>query len=80
MFNYYVIEMQTNADGTGGFVQYGFADKGSAEDKFHSLCISARQSQVMIHTVMFINNKGGLVKPSEYYVHPVETSAEGETA
>lgn len=76
MYNYYVIEMQTNSDGTSGFNQFGHADKGLAEDNFHSLCISARQSKVMIHTVMFTDNKGALVKPSESYIHPVESSPE----
>lgn len=70
MYNYYVIEMQTNSDGTGGILPYGHDDKGAAEDQFHSLCISARQSSVMIDTVMFTDNKGVLVRPSESYVHP----------
>ena len=78
MYNYYVMEIQTNADGTGGPLPYGYDDKGEAEDKFHTLCISARQSQVMIDTVMFIDNKGNLVKPSESYIHPVEQEAQGE--
>ena len=72
MYNYYVIEMQTNSDGTGGLLPYGHDDKGMAEDQFHSLCISARQSSVMIDTVMFVDNKGNHVKQPESYVHPVE--------
>lgn len=72
MYNYYVIEMQTNADGTGSLLPYGHADKGAAEDQFHSMCISARQGGVMIDTVMFVDNKGNHVKQPESYVHPVE--------
>ena len=81
MYNYYVMEIQTNADGTGGPLPYGFNDKGEAEDKFHALCISARQSQVMIDTVVFIDNKGNQVKPPACYVHPQEEvpqEAQGE--
>ena len=70
--NFYVIEMQTNSDGTSGFNQFGFADKGEAEDKFHATCISARQSTVMIHTVLFINNRGEHKEKPAVYVHPVE--------
>ena len=74
MYNYYVIEMQTNADGTSGFNQFGHADKGLAEDNFHSMCISARQSSIMIDTVMFVDNKGNHVKQPESYVHPVDSA------
>ena len=67
---YYVIEIQTNHDGTSGNFVFGFADKTAAEDKFLALRQYANQSSVMVHTIMFINNRGGNVQPPAVYVHP----------
>ena len=71
MNNFYAIEIQSNADGTSGFLQYGFAAQGDAEGKYLQLREVARQSAVMIHTVMLIDNKGNVIEKKSY-VHPVE--------
>ena len=76
MNNYYVLEIQTNADGTSGSLIWGYEDQVAAEDAFLQKQIAALHSSVMIHTVCFMNNKGMWVKPPAYYVHPVETPEE----
>ena len=71
MYNYYAIEIQSNADGTGGLNAFGFEDKGECEGKFLYLRDVARQSQVLVHTVMFIDNKGNHQERPAVYNHPV---------
>ena len=71
MYNYYAIEIQSNSDGTSGFLPYGFATHGEAEGKYLELREAARQSAVLIHTVMLIDNKGNVIEKKSY-VHPVE--------
>lgn len=81
MNNYYAIEIQSNADGTSGFLPFGFAEKGDAEGKYLYLRECARQSSVMIHTVILMDNRGNVIE-SKAYVHPVpvppEPVVEGE--
>lgn len=76
MKNYYVIEIQSNADGTCGILNWGYADKLEAEDKFLAVRAAANDSNVMIHTVMFITNKGKNVEEPVCYIHQVEVPAE----
>ena len=73
MYNYYVCEVQTPAEGPSSLTPFGFTEKGDAEDKFLNLRMFARQSTVMIHTVMFIDNKGNHIEKPAVYIHPVET-------
>ena len=68
MNNYYVIEIQTNAEMSGNFV-FGFADKGSAEDKFIALRAAARQSFVLVHTIIWVDKNGNMIEKKSY-VHP----------
>lgn len=70
MNNYYVIEIQTNANGTSGNFVFGFADKDAAEDKFIALRGYARQSSVHIHTVLWIDKFGGTIERVKY-IHPI---------
>lgn len=70
MNNFYAIEIQSNADGTSGFLPYGFENQGDAEGKYLALRDAARQSSVLIHTVMLIDNRGKVLE-SKSYVHPV---------
>ena len=79
MYNYYVIEIQTNADGTSGNFVWGYADMLEAEDKFLQTREFANDSSVLIHTVMFIDKCGKNVQPPVCYKHPVQTEPEGET-
>lgn len=78
MYNFYVIEIQTNADGTSGNFVWGYADKLEAEDKFLAVRAFANDSHVMIHTVMFITNKGKNVEDPVCYIHPVQPTPEPE--
>ena len=75
MYNYYVIEIQTNADGTSGNFVFGFAGKAESEDKFLALRQAANQSSVMIHTVVWMDNKGNQID-KKAYIHPVEVPPE----
>ena len=76
MNNYYVIEIQTNADGTSGNIVTGYADKLTAEDAFHLAITSANDSTVMIHTIMWIDNRGRNMEDPKCYVHPVQPQPE----
>lgn len=76
MNNYYVIEIQTNADGTSGNLVTGFEDKLVAEDAFMQARAAANDSQVMIHTIMWIDNRGRNMEEPKCYIHPVVTPAE----
>ena len=68
--NYYVIEIQTNADGTSGNFVFGFAGKDDAEAKFLALRGFALQSNIMVHTVVWLDNRGNLID-KKAYIHPV---------
>ena len=72
MNNYYVIEIQTNADGTSGNFIWGYADKLEAEDKFLGVRQFANDSTVWVHTVMFIDKFGKNVQEPACYKHPVQ--------
>ena len=76
MYNYYVIEIQTNSDGTSGNSVWGYADKLEAEDKFLTVRMFANDSNVMIHTVMLITNRGKNVEEPVCYIHPVQQEPE----
>ena len=78
MNNYYVIEIQTNADGNSGNIVTGYADKLTAEDAFHFAITSANDSTVMIHTLLFIDNRGRNVEEPKCYVHPQAQPAQEE--
>lgn len=72
---YYVIEIQTNADGTSGTFVFDFADKAAAEDKFIALRAAARQSAVLVHTVLWIDSNGNTIE-KQSYIHATEEPAE----
>ena len=76
MNNYYVIEIQTNADGTSGNIVTGFQDKLVAEDAFMQARAAANDSTVMIHTIMWIDNRGRNMEEPKCYVHPVQPQQE----
>lgn len=72
MNNYYVIEIQTNADGTSGNFVFGYADRTEAEGKYLAVRAAAAGSSVMIHTALWIDNKGNTLE-KKAYIHPVES-------
>ena len=71
MNNYYVIEIQTNTDGTSGNSVWGFTDRADAEAKYHTVAAVAAKSAVMVHSVAMLTNRGSNIK-NEAYTHPVE--------
>ena len=71
MFNYYAIEIQSNAD-SGSLLPFGFENKGDCEGKFLALRDAARQSSVLVHTVLFIDKNGNHMERPAVYTHPVE--------
>lgn len=77
MNQYYVIEIQNNADGTSGNFVWGFANRNDAEEKFHTVAAFAAKSSVLVHTVVMLTRTGTNVK-NESYTHPVEPEPEPE--
>ena len=75
MYNYYVIEIQSNADGTSGNFVWGFAEKIDAETKYLATRAACAVSSVMVHTALWIDNKGVQIEKKSY-THPVETPEE----
>ena len=71
MNRYYVIEIQTNGDGTSGNFVFGYEAKKDAEDKYLGLRQYANQSTVHIHTVTCIDNMGNEVFKPACYIHPI---------
>lgn len=69
MMNYIVLEEQFNADGTCGILHFEFADRGAAEDKYIYLRGFARQSAVLVHTIVWMDNRGNVIEKVSY-THP----------
>lgn len=67
--NFIVIELQTTD--TTAALNYVFADRLQAEQKYHETLSYAAVSAVPIHTVVMLNEQGTLIK-SESYFHEVE--------
>lgn len=68
MKNYIVAEMQFGAD-TAAVVHFAFDDKGAAEDKYLYLRQVARQSAVLVHTVVWMDKVGNVIEKKSY-THP----------
>ena len=65
---YYVIEIQTNADGTAGTLVYDFTDRNSAYAKYHTVLASAATSSVMVHACTILTREGVQLE-HEHFVH-----------
>ena len=70
MNNYYVIEIQTDANGSSGNIVTGYENRLTAEDAFCQTRMAANDSSVMIHTVLWIDNKGNTIEKVSY-THPI---------
>ena len=68
---FYVIEIQTNADGTSGNFVYSFNDKSDADVKYGTLYAIAAKSSVLVHTVIMLTDRGEMME-RKAFVHPVE--------
>lgn len=66
---YYVIEIQTNADGTAGTLVYDFTDRNAAYAKYHTVLAAAATSSVMVHACTILTREGVQLE-HEHFVHP----------
>ena len=76
---YIVTELQTTGD-TTAVLNYQYADKNLAEQKFHEILAYAATSTVQIHAVSILNEYGCVAR-NEFYEHEVqvEPTPEPET-
>lgn len=75
MKNYYVIELQTHADGTSGNLVYAYENRDDADEKFHLVSAAAAKSTPLIHAVQLMNNRGHALMEA-CYTHPEEAQEE----
>ena len=80
MYNYYVIEIQTNATGAPGMLVTGFPDKLTSEDAFLQARAGANDSTVACHTVMWVTKEGKHVEQPACYHHAEPAPEEQEPA
>lgn len=78
MLNYYVIEIQTHADGTSGNIVTGYPDKLTSEDAFLYAKAAANDSSVYCHTVMWVMKEGQHVEPPKCYHHSEPVPDDGQ--
>ena len=69
---YYVIEIQTNADGTHGTLVYDYTDRNQAMAKYHAVLAAAAVSQVLVHACTIMTREGAQIA-HEAFVHPTES-------
>ena len=69
MKNYYVIEIQTNADGTCGNIVTGYEDRTAAESAYLTTRAACAVSAVLIHTVVWMDKQVNTIEKKSY-VHP----------
>ena len=72
---YYVIEIQTNADGTKGTLVYDFEDRNAAMAKYHTVLASAAVSSVLVHACVVLTREGVAIA-HESFTHPVPVEGE----
>ena len=68
---FYVIEIQTNSDGTSGNFVFDFNDRSDADAKYGTLYAAAAKSSVLVHTVVMLTDRGDMLA-HKAFVHPVE--------
>ena len=76
MKDYYVIEIQTNADGTCGNIVRGYEEKVDAESAYLTTRAACAVSSVLIHTVVWMDKQGNTIEKKSY-IHPAPET-EGE--
>ena len=77
MKNFYVIEIQNNADGTSGNIVTGYEDRTESETAYLSTRSAAAVSSVLKHTVVWMDAMGNTLE-KKCYVHPVQESGQAE--
>ena len=68
--NYIVIELQTNGGSTANLVTK-YDTLPAAESAFYSICANAVISQVQVHAVLIVDEKGFVMK-NECFQHNAE--------
>ena len=69
MKNFYVIEIQNNADGTSGNIVAGYEGRTESETAYLSTRAAAAVSSVLIHTVVWMDKQGNTIEKKSY-THP----------
>ena len=67
---YYVIELQTNADGTSGNFVFQFDTLPEAYTKFYTVLTFAAQSQVLVHSALLVDRAANVIERKSF-THPV---------
>lgn len=68
---YYVIEIQTNSDGTAGNFVFSFDTLGEAYTKYFTILTFAAQSQVLVHSALLVDRAANVFEHKSF-THPVE--------
>ena len=69
MINYFVHEMQCYSDGTAGALYFPFENRQEAELKYLDTRKAACESSVLVHTVVWMDNRGNQIEKITY-THP----------
>ena len=68
--NYIVIELQTNAAGQTANIVTAYDNLPQAESKFYTVCAAAALSNVLMHSVVIIDQTG-MVISNRSFSHPM---------
>ena len=60
-YQYVVVEIQTNTDGTIGALVTPKADYYEAESTYHTVLAAAALSALPVHTAVLLDNQGGVL-------------------
>ena len=71
MNKFYVIEIQTNADGTSGNFVWGFANRADADEKYYTVLSVACKSDVQVHGAALLTSDCKFID-SKSFVHTSE--------
>lgn len=65
-----VLEIQ-KSENSLSVLHFEYTDRGTAENKYHTVLAAAATSSVPIHSAVMLNEYGMIVK-NEYYEHTAE--------
>ena len=73
MKDYIVIEIQRNSDGTMAVLSDTYEDVASARSSFYTKCGIAVLSNVLIHSLVLMNNAGNVIEQKSFRHDPPAT-------
>ena len=78
--SFIVIEIQTNADGSVGNFVWSYAERGPAEQKYHTVLAAAAVSALPSHAAIMVTSEGHMLAHNVYHheVEPPEPEEQGE--